>query len=140
MVRFAAREPRFYEALFLRPHGHHHKFGAVRRAIAARMADHPRYADLDDAARFGLVGRSSVVVHGLGVEVYFGRLPDPSDLVLTRLLEQLAGPLVEAALANGWTRDIHAPPRRRARAAQGAPRARNDSNDPTNTNDERETA
>ena len=109
MVRFAADEPRLYEALFLRPYVYAAKWNPVRRALARAMGDHPRYAHLDEAARFGLVGRASVVVHGLAVEVWFRRLPNPSGETLVRLLEQLAGPLVDAAIANGWTTDIHAP-------------------------------
>lgn len=109
MVRFAAEEPRLYEALFLTHHPYHRKWGAARRALAARMAGHPRYAGLSPDQRFGLIGRTSVVVHGLGVEVWSGRLPDPSPSTLRRLLEQLAGPLVDAALTRGWTRDIHTP-------------------------------
>ena len=107
MVLFAAREPRLYEALFLRPHAWTNKWGPVRKRLAARMKRYPRYAHLDAAARFGLVGRSSILVHGLGVEVWFGRLPDPSPEVLRTLLHQLADPMVDAALAHGWTSDIH---------------------------------
>jgi AcrR family transcriptional regulator len=115
MVRFAADEPRLYEALFLTHHRYHFKWGPPRRALAARMAEHPRYADLSDAARFGLVGRASVVVHGLGVEVWSGRLPDPSLPVLRDLLHQLAGPLIDASIARGWTADIHSEPRGESR-------------------------
>lgn len=107
MVLFAADEPRLYEALFLRQHPWTAKWGPVRQRLAQRMALHPRYAGLTAAARFGLVGRSSILVHGLGVEVWFGRLPDPSPAVLRRLLRQLADPMVDAALAHGWTADIH---------------------------------
>lgn len=111
MVRFAAEQPRFYEALFLRPHAWTARWGPVRRRLAVRMGDHPRYAGLSTAERFGLVGRSSILVHGLGVEVWFGRLPDASEPALRTLLHQLADPLVDAAIANGWTADLHAPPR-----------------------------
>ena len=107
MVRFAADEPRLYEALFLTHHRYHFKWGPIRRTLAQRMASHPRYASLDEAARFGLIGRASVVVHGLGVEVWSGRLPSPSLVVLRDLLNQLAGPLVDAAIRQGWTTDIH---------------------------------
>jgi AcrR family transcriptional regulator len=107
MVRFAADEPRLYEALFLTHHPWHHKWGPVRRDLARRMGAHPRYAALTEAARFGLVGRSSVVVHGLGVEIWSGRLRDASTPTLLRLFDQLAVPLVDAALAHGWTEDIH---------------------------------
>jgi AcrR family transcriptional regulator len=109
MVRFAAEEPRLYEALFLTHHPYHAKWGPVRRQIATQMASHPRYACLDEGARFGLVGRASVVAHGLGVEVWSGRLPAPSADALQALLTQLAEPIIDAALAHGWTTDIHTP-------------------------------
>jgi len=109
MVRFAADEPNLYEALFLRRHEKHAKWVPVRRALARRMGENPRYAGLDDRARYGLVGRASVVVHGLAVEVFFGRLPDPSDATLRRLLFELADPLVTASIEGGNTSDIHAP-------------------------------
>jgi len=107
MVRFAAEEPRLYEALFLTHHPWHFKWGRVRRSLAARMAAHPRYAGLTDAARFGLIGRASVIVHGLGVEVWSGRLPHTDPATLKRLLDQLAGPLIDASIQRGWTHDIH---------------------------------
>ncbi len=110
MVLFAAEEPRLYEALFLRPHAWTHKWGPVRKRLAARMSNHPRYAHLPPAERFGLVGRASILAHGLGVEVWFRRLPDPSADVLRTLLHQLADPMVDAALAHGWTADIHSVP------------------------------
>ncbi len=108
MVRFAAEEPRLYAALFLRPHLYAAKWNPVRRVLAQHMGEHPRYAHLDEAARFGLVSRASIVLHGLAVEVWFRRLPSPSGANLARLLEELAGPLVDASIANGWTTDIHA--------------------------------
>ena len=118
MVRFAAEQPRLYEALFLRPHAWTARWGPVRRRLAQRMGKHPRYAHLPVADRFGLVGRSSILVHGLGVEVWFGRLPDSSEPALRTLLHQLADPLVDAAIANGWTTDLHAPPRPASAAAR----------------------
>ncbi len=110
MLRFAADEPELYAALFLTRHPWQFRWGPARRELAARLAAHPRYAGLSDADRFGLVSRSSVVVHGLGVELWSGRLPDASDATLLRLLTELAAPLLDAALANGWTTDIHLPP------------------------------
>lgn len=108
MVRFAADEPRLFEALFLRPHLFATKWNPVRRTLARHMGDHSRYAHLAEQDRFGLVGRASIVFHGLAVEVWFRRLPRPSGEDLSRLLEELAGPLVDASIANGWTTDIHA--------------------------------
>jgi len=106
-LRFAAEEPRLYEAVFLRHHPWQAKWGPVRRTMAERMAEHPRYANLDARTRFALVGRASIVMHGVGLEIWAGRLPagDPS-----RLLEQLALPVVDAALARGWTADLHTTP------------------------------
>lgn len=105
-LRFVAQEPRFYEALFLRPHPWHAKWGPVRRRLARQMAAHPRYAHLDQAARFGLVGRASIVMHGLGVEVWAGRLPARDPGVW---LQQLVEPVIEAALTQGWAGDLHSP-------------------------------
>lgn len=106
-LRFATEEPRLYEAIFLTPHPWHAKWGPVRRQLAQRMAEHPRYAHLSAPARFALVGRASIVMHGLGVELWSGRLP-PRDLAA--LVEELALPVVDAALARGWTQDLHSTP------------------------------
>lgn len=106
-LAFAAQEPRLYEALFLRHHDWHAKWGPVRRALADRMAGHPRYGHLDRAARFALVGRASIVMHGLGVEIWSGRLPLSEPAALRRVIEQFALPVVDAALAQGWTTDLH---------------------------------
>lgn len=103
-LRFAAEEPRLYEALFLRPDTWHAKWGPVRLGLAKAMADHPRYGDLDDAVRFALVGRASIVLHGLGLEIWSGRLRTRD---YERLIEELARPVVDAALAEGWSDDLH---------------------------------
>jgi len=106
-LRFAATEPRLYEALFLRHHTWHAKWGPVRRQLADRMGQHPRYAHLDPPARFALVGRASIVLHGLGVEIWSGRLPLSEPAALQRVVAQFTLPVVEAALAQGWTTDLH---------------------------------
>jgi len=103
-LSFAAQEPRLYEAVFLKPHPWHAKWGPVRMQLAHRMADHPRYGHLDERARFALVGRASIVMHGLGLEIWSGRLPSHDH---TLLLEEIVGPVVDAALARGWTKDLH---------------------------------
>lgn len=103
-LQFATDEPNLYEAIFLKRHPWHAKWGPVRRKLAEHMADHPNYAHLDRKARFALVGRASIVMHGLGVELWSGRLAG-GDLV--SLIEELAVPVVEAALARGWTADLH---------------------------------
>jgi AcrR family transcriptional regulator len=105
-LRFAVEEPRLYEALFLRPHPWHPKWGTVRRQLAQRMGQHPRYAHLEPSARFGLVGRVSIVMHGLGVEIWSGRLPRRDPEVW---LQQLVEPVIEAALTQGWVGDLHSP-------------------------------
>ena len=106
-LRFATTEPRLYEALFLRHHSWHAKWGPVRRKLADRMAEHPRYAHLDRPARFALVGRASIVLHGLGVEIWSGRLPLSSPGDLQRVVAQFTLPVVDAALSQGWTDDLH---------------------------------
>ncbi len=103
-LRFAVEEPRLYEAVFLTRHPWHAKWGPVRQRLARRMGEHPRYAHLSEPARFALVGRASIVMHGLGVELWSGRLPVHD---LPALLEELALPVVDAALTHGWTTDLH---------------------------------
>ncbi len=107
MARFASDEPSLYAALFLTHHDHHAKWGPVRRQLAVRMGEHPRYAALPERARFALVGRASIVAHGVGVEVWSGRLPRLDRPALTRLIEQLANPLIDASIEHGWTSDLH---------------------------------
>lgn len=103
-LRFARSDPRLYEAVFLRRHSWHAKWGRIRLRMADRMADDPRYSDWDRAALFALVGRISVVMHGLGVEVWSGRL----DVANPRtLVEQFVLPVVAAAREHGWTEDLH---------------------------------
>jgi hypothetical protein len=107
-LRFAVDEPRLYEAVFLRQHPWHAKWGPVRRQMAALMATHPRYAHLDEQACFALVGRASIVMHGLGVELWSRRLPQRDPSALQHLLEQLATPVVDAAMTHSWLDDPHA--------------------------------
>ena len=118
MLAFAAAEPMLYEALFLTRHPWHHKWGPVRQRLAEEMRNVPSYAALTDAARFALVGRASIIVHGLGVEIWSGRLTDTRPGTLLFLLEQLARPLIEATIQNGWTRDLHSAAIRHSRATQ----------------------
>ncbi len=106
-LRFAAEEPRLYEALFLRHHSWHDKWGPIRRQLADRMAEHPRYADLDRAARFALVGRASIVFHGLGVEIWSGRLPLTTADARKRVVALFTRPVIDAALSEGWIVDLH---------------------------------
>lgn len=106
-LRFAAEQPRLYEALFLRPDHWHAKWGPVRRDLAERMGAHPRFGALDKAARFALVGRASIIMHGLGLEIWSGRLRTRD---YERLVRELAQPVIDAAIGRGWTHDIHSIP------------------------------
>ena len=106
-LRFAVDEPRLYEAVFLSRHPWHAKWGPVRRQLARHMSEQPRYASLEERACFALVGRASIVMHGLGVELWSGRLPGGDTPHLTTLIEQLVQPVVDAALSHGWTADLH---------------------------------
>lgn len=103
-LRFAAEEPRLYEAIFLRRHPWYGSWGVVRRGLAERMMAHPRYAGLGRGVCFALVGRASIVMHGLGLELWSGRLPQGD---LARLVRELALPAVDAAMASGWILDLH---------------------------------
>jgi len=105
-LQFAVEEPKLYEAVFLRPHPWHAKWGPVRRLLADEMRSHSRYAHLDESTRFALVGRASIVMHGLGVELWSGRLPNQNNL--RKLIQELAGPVVETAISKGWHTDLHA--------------------------------
>jgi AcrR family transcriptional regulator len=103
-LRFALDEPRLYEAIFLTVHPWHAKWGPVRRQLAERMGQFPRYAHVSPAVRFALVGRASIVLHGLGLELWSGRLRTGD---LRTLVVQLVQPVVDSALQHGWTVDLH---------------------------------
>lgn len=107
MIRCALEEPRLYEALFLRHHSHHRKWGPVRRGIADQMAGFPRYSKLNDSSRFGLVGRCAIVAHGLGLEVWSKRITGQSVDDLHAILIALTDPIIEAVLDIGTADDIH---------------------------------
>ncbi|MFT6399306.1 MAG: AcrR family transcriptional regulator [Bradymonadia bacterium] len=103
-LQFATSEPCLYEAVFLRRHPWHSKWGRIRREMADRMAEDVRYKDWDRNALFALVGRVSIVMHGLGVELWSGRLPSAN---LPGLVEQFVLPVIDAAHRNGWRDDLH---------------------------------
>jgi len=103
-LRFASEEPRLYEAVFLTKHPWHAKWGPVRLQLASRMATHVRYAHLDERARFALVGKASIVMHGLGLEIWSDRMPSHDH---TLLLKELVDPVVKAALEQEQTHDLH---------------------------------
>ncbi len=103
-LAFAKSDPKLYEALFLRHHAWHNKWGPVRRLLADAMATAPDYARLDKRQRFALVGRVSIVLHGLGVEVWSGRLPH-DDFAF--LIEQLVTPVIEHGLRQHKLLDLH---------------------------------
>lgn len=106
-LRFATSEPTLYEAVFLRRHPWHAKWGRIRREMADRMAADARYQDWDHDALFALVGRVSIVMHGLGVELWSGRLPAHD---LPGLVQQFVLPVIDAAHRNGWRNDLHTAP------------------------------
>ncbi len=106
-LAFAAEEPRLYEALFLRRHPWHARWGAIRLELAARMADHPAYSALDQQARFALVGRASMVLHGVGLELWSGRLRADTPQLRRELVQQLVLPVIAAAVEGGWHGDFH---------------------------------
>lgn len=101
---FAAGSPGLYEALFLRRHAAHAGWGRVRMRIATDLSHHERFADRGPRELFGLVGRVAVVMHGLGLEVWAGRLSadDPEKLV-----RELVMPVLDATEAHGWNDDLH---------------------------------
>lgn len=103
-LRFAVEEPLLYEALFLRRHPWHTKWGAIRREWAERMAASDAYSDLAPATCFSLIGRLSIALHGLGLELWSGRLPAEN---IPRLIDEIAMPVVRQAVANAWHRDLH---------------------------------
>ncbi len=104
-LTFASEEPRLYEAVFLKPHQWHHKWGPIRMQLAQRMIQSQAYCHLDSLRCFALVGRASIVMHGLGLEIWSGRLGATPDL--RTLVEQLTLPVIQQALAQGWTADFH---------------------------------
>ncbi len=99
-ARFARDEPRLYEALFLVPHEVPPDWVGLRRSFAAGLEAVPRYAALSPRARDALAWRATVVAHGLGVEVWSGRLSRVDDAALRRLIAELVEPVVAAYLAS----------------------------------------
>jgi AcrR family transcriptional regulator len=114
-LRFAVAEPRLYEALFLRRHPWHIKWGGIRRGWADHMVASDRYAALGAGGCFALIGRVSIALHGLGLEIWSGRLP-ADDIPL--LVREIAMPVADVAIANGWTNDLHS---RRTQTGFGSP-------------------
>ncbi len=103
-MRFAVEQPLLYEALFLRRHPWHTKWGAIRRQWAERMAESHAYRDLSPTTCFSLIGRLSIALHGLGLELWSGRLPADD---LPRLVDEIAMPVVRQAVAHAWHHDLH---------------------------------
>lgn len=103
-LRFAMEEPRLYEALFLHPHPWHAKWWPVRRLLAVEMGKHPRYAGLSLETRTAMVGRASIVLHGIGLERWSGRL---APVETEPLLRALLMPVIEAAMASSRCEDFH---------------------------------
>ncbi|MEC7520915.1 MAG: TetR/AcrR family transcriptional regulator [Myxococcota bacterium] len=99
MARFAADEPRLYEALFLVPHAAPPDWVALRRGFAEGMGEAPRYAALSTRDRDAVAWRASVVTHGICIEVWSGRWAKTSDAALRRLVADLVEPVVARFLA-----------------------------------------
>lgn len=106
-LRFALDEPRLYEAIFLRQHPWHPAWGTFRKDFAKRLEAHADYAHLDLASRFALIGRASIVLHGVGLELWSGRLPHDD---LHALIDALVRPVITAALEHGSITDLHSLP------------------------------
>lgn len=97
-ARFARDEPRLYEALFLVPHDVPPDWAGLRRSFSKGLVGVPRYASLSPRARDALAWRATLVAHGLGVEVWSGRLLRASDAALRRLIGELVEPVIVAYL------------------------------------------
>ena len=94
MARFAADEPRLYEALFLVPHATPPDWVALRRGFAEGLGETARYAGLPSKARDAVAWRASVVTHGICIEVWSGRWAKTSDAALKRLVVELVEPVI----------------------------------------------
>ncbi|MEO1234102.1 MAG: hypothetical protein AAFZ18_34930 [Myxococcota bacterium] len=99
MARFAADEPRFYEALFLLPHASPPDWVAIRRGFSVQLQKSPRFRHLSDRQRDALSWRTTVVGHGIGIEIWSGRWNRTDDESLWRLVDQLVEPIIEAYLS-----------------------------------------
>ena len=107
-LRFAAEEPRLYEAVFLRTHPWSWKWWPIRELWVQRMERVDDYKGLSKSERNALAGRASIVMHGLGLEIWSGRL-HRSDF--ETLVIDLAMPVVESALISGRFEDPHGRPK-----------------------------
>lgn len=103
-ISFAIHEPRVYAAIFLTPHPWYRKWGRLRRQLAEAMSSFPRYAPLDGTARFALVGRASIVLHGIGIECWSGRLDARHP---NALLDAVLEPIIASALHSPTLDDLH---------------------------------
>ena len=103
-LRFAAEEPRLYEALFLRMHPWSRKWLPVRESWARHLGEESRYAELCLASRNAIVGRVCTVLHGIGLELWSGRIQSRDYALLIR---ELVMPVVDAAVEQEWFLDPH---------------------------------
>ena len=99
MVRFCAREPRLYEALFLTTHTITPDWVAFRRRFSRGLGRSSRYASLSARARDAIAWRASVVTHGICIEVWSRRWTKTKDAQLRRLVDELVEPVVAAHLS-----------------------------------------
>ena len=54
-----------------------------------------------------LWGRASIVLHGVALEVWAGRLGAAEPDVLRQIIVELVMPVVDVAMASHWTHDLH---------------------------------
>ena len=97
--RFTADEPRFYEALYLFAHPSPPDWVALRRSFSKQLHRSARFRHLSARQRDVLVWRTSVVVHGICIEIWSGRWDRTDDPSLWRLVDQLVEPIIVAYLA-----------------------------------------
>jgi AcrR family transcriptional regulator len=103
-LQFAAEEPLLYEAVFLRAHRWSWKWWPIRKVWAEKLVESERYAGLSPKACNSLVGRASIVIHGLGLELWSKRIGRTDLLSLVR---ELVVPVVDAAMRENWFHDPH---------------------------------
>ena len=103
-LRYAHEEPRLYEAAFLRSSSRGHTWLAVRARWSERMATVSKYSALTQAQRNGLIGRAAIVMHGLALELWSGRMRRSDFETLVR---EFVLPVVDNACSRGAYDDPH---------------------------------
>lgn len=103
-LSFVMMEPRLYETLFVHPHRWHKKWGPLRRRLAAEMETSSIYSGLSADQCDALVGRASIVLHGIGLELWSGRL---APVAVDELIAALVQPVVAHARNTLDFNDFH---------------------------------